>query len=253
MSEEVEEGGSAADPRVVGVDSDDADSLIGALSSDTARDILACLDDEEGTPSEIAERLDTSIQNVRYHLDGLEDAGLVDVTDMRYSPKGREMNVYDVASGPVVVFPGRSGDAGRLRRALTDLLAGVAVVGAGAAVLQRAWTALGGPTPAAAPGAGAASGDSAGAAPDGEEPGAFQAADNRSTGGDDGGMSIESTADAPTGGNEAVERAADTAGGTGQDLVSQLVDIVGEPGVAFLLGGFVALLVAAALRYRWGD
>ena len=47
-----------------------------------------------------------SVQNVSYHLDNLEDAGVVEVADTRYSEKGKEMNLYAPADDPVVVFVG---------------------------------------------------------------------------------------------------------------------------------------------------
>ena len=37
-------------PRVIGLDDDDADYLLSALSSDTARELLAELHDEPSTP-----------------------------------------------------------------------------------------------------------------------------------------------------------------------------------------------------------
>jgi DNA-binding transcriptional ArsR family regulator len=48
-------------PRVVDLDSDDADQVFGALSSDTARRIYTCLHEEPRTPSDIADEIDSSI------------------------------------------------------------------------------------------------------------------------------------------------------------------------------------------------
>src|SRR6056297_1374896 len=98
--------GDGGEPKVVGVDSEDADDLLAALQSETARDLLAALYDEPATPSALAEEVDTSIQNVRYHLEKLTDADLVEVADTVYSEKGREMNVYAPAAKPLVVFAG---------------------------------------------------------------------------------------------------------------------------------------------------
>lgn len=261
MSKEIEEESETPGPRIVGLDSDDADALIGALSSDTARDVLGAIGEDPATPSEIAERLDTSIQNVRYHLEGLEEAGLIEVSDMRYSPKGREMNVYDLASGPVVVFPGESGDEGRWRRSLLDALAGIAAVGAGAAVLQRVWTTFGG---RGAMDAGAGDGGGAGGAagPSIEEQGDDAFTSATANGSDDGGNMTERaieedsapTQDAGAADGAGAPEAADAADATAAtDPLTQLVDLLGEPGVAFFLGGLVAVAVAALIRYRWGD
>ena len=92
--------------QVLGVDEDDSADVFEALSSDTARRVLTAIYDESAPPSELADRLDISLQNVSYHLDNLEEAGVVRVADTRYSEKGREMNVYAPADEPVVVFVG---------------------------------------------------------------------------------------------------------------------------------------------------
>lgn len=92
--------------QVLGIDEDETANVFEALSSDTARRILTTIYDEPATPSDLADRLNLSLQNVSYHLDNLEDAGVVRVADTRYSEKGKEMNVYAPADDPVVVFVG---------------------------------------------------------------------------------------------------------------------------------------------------
>lgn len=99
-------GEQEGDIQVLGVDEDDSADVFEALSSDTARRVLTAIYDESAPPSELADRLDISLQNVSYHLDNLEEAGVVRVADTRYSEKGREMNVYAPADDPVVVFVG---------------------------------------------------------------------------------------------------------------------------------------------------
>ena len=132
---------SAADdpsPRVIGLDGDEADSLLSALSSGTARNVLTELHDDPDTPSALADRVDTSLQNVQYHLSNLADAGLVEVVDTVYSEKGREMKVFAPADRPLVMVAGGDTDAGELRTALTRLLGGVALLGVLSALVQ-AW------------------------------------------------------------------------------------------------------------------
>ncbi|WP_117591118.1 ArsR/SmtB family transcription factor [Haloprofundus halophilus] len=125
-----------AEPRVIGVDSEDADDLLSALSSDTARTLLSKLHDEPDTPSGLASRVDSSLQNVQYHLKKLEGAGLVDVVDTVYSEKGREMNVYAPADRPLVVFAGRESESAGLKTALKRLLASVGILAAASFVVQ---------------------------------------------------------------------------------------------------------------------
>jgi DNA-binding transcriptional ArsR family regulator len=124
------------DPRVVGVDSDDADRLLSALSSDTARSLYAALHENPATPSELAESVDTSLQNAQYHLGNLEDADLIEECDTKYSAKGREMSVYAPCDAPVVLFAGSQEDGENVQTALTSLLGGVGVLGVASLVIQ---------------------------------------------------------------------------------------------------------------------
>ncbi|MFB6101264.1 MAG: ArsR/SmtB family transcription factor [Haloplanus sp.] len=125
-----------ADPRVIGLDSDDADDLLSALSSDTAREVLATLHDEPDTPSNVADRVDTSLQNTQYHLGNLEEAGLIEVVDTVYSEKGREMNVYAPADRPLVVFAGSEEESGGLESALKSLLGAIGLLGLASVFVQ---------------------------------------------------------------------------------------------------------------------
>ncbi|WP_336025351.1 ArsR/SmtB family transcription factor [Halobellus salinisoli] len=118
-----------ASPRVVGLDDDDADDLLSALSSATARRVLAALHEEPTNPAALAESVDTSLQNVQYHLGRLESAGAVEVVDTVYSEKGREMKVYAPADRPLVVVAADDDETTGLATALKRLLAGVGIVG----------------------------------------------------------------------------------------------------------------------------
>jgi len=114
--------------QVLGVDEDATADVFEALSSDTARRVLTAIYDEPAPPSELADRLDISLQNVSYHLDNLEDAGVVRVADTRYSEKGKEMNVYAPANDPVVVFVGTEERKTGLRDLLKRLVGATGVL-----------------------------------------------------------------------------------------------------------------------------
>lgn len=199
-----------ADPdqtRVVGVDSDDADSVLSALSSETARALLAALYEDPAPASDLADRTDTTIQNVQYHLGKLADAGLIEVADTAYSPKGREMDVYVPADRAVVVVPGDS-DSNALRDLLPELataLLPLALLAAAAEVVLDGPFAPTVPLPVGS----SASGDATEAARETEV--AAQSADVATT-----------TADP-----------------------SLLAQVTASPGVAVFLGGLLALAFAA--------
>jgi len=92
------------DPRVVPLEN--ADAVIEALASRTARRIVESVRDEPQTPSDISDSVETSIQNALYHLERLVDAGVLEIVDTCYSPRGREMSVYAPASEPIVICVG---------------------------------------------------------------------------------------------------------------------------------------------------
>lgn len=125
-ADEAEDDGGT---RLLWLDDDEAETLIGSLSSETARSVLTALHDEPRTASELAEHVDTSLQNVRHHLNNLEEANLVEATGTRYSVKGREMTVYAPVDDSLVVCVGgreeRSSFLDSLRRFIG---AGVALV-----------------------------------------------------------------------------------------------------------------------------
>jgi DNA-binding transcriptional ArsR family regulator len=124
------------EPRVVGVESEEADDLLSALSSDTARGLLAELHDAPAPPGELADAVGTSLQNAQYHLDNLQAAGAIEVVDTAYSEKGREMDVYAPADQPLVIFAGDHERSGTIRNALARLLGAAGVLGAASLAVE---------------------------------------------------------------------------------------------------------------------
>ena len=216
------------EPRVVGVDDDEADDLIAALGSETARAILSTLHDRPATKSEIAEEVGTSLQNVQYHLSRLDEADLVDVVDTAYSEKGREMDVYAAADEPLVLFAGGSEESTGIKTALMRLLGGYGVIGLAALAAQRllAVGSLGSQFTARSGG-----GDAGTATADGGDGG--------------GGPTIESASDQ----NTAAEGADGAIDLVGDPLAEHAVSLV-EPGVVFFVAAALVFTLAWAYWYR---
>ena len=215
------------DPRVVGVHDDEAADVLAALGSETARDLLAALHEAPATTSELADELDTSLQNVQYHLSKLSDADVVDVVDTTYSEKGREMNVYAPADEPLVLFAGRSEQSTGIKTALVRLLGGYGLIGLAAVAAQRL---LSVPVPE----------------------GIGTATPQRVS--DGGGGEDATTEGAPDG------AAADSDGGfefvfgddTAADLLADHALSLLEPGVVFFLGAALVFTVIWVYWYRRG-
>jgi DNA-binding transcriptional ArsR family regulator len=261
------------DPRVVGLDSDDVDDLLAAISSETARNALAALHEEPGPPSEVADRIDTSIQNAQYHLDRLETAGLIESAGTAYSEKGREMTVYAPSDQALVVVAGPDEEATGLQSALTQLLGGLGAVALGSVVVDRlARTgAVSAPTAERADAGGADGGGIDASANEGvtAEPEATAEPTATSTPGDDGGIGIAEVTETPaptatqTPAPESTltETAADLAGTAvettssaagGPDPLAAVAAVIAglPPGALFFLGGLLALLFVTAVRLR---
>ncbi|WP_096393315.1 winged helix-turn-helix domain-containing protein [Halorubrum trapanicum] len=221
------------EPRVVGVDDDEADDLIAALGSETARAILSTLHDRPATKSELADEVDTSLQNVQYHLSRLDEADLVDVVDTAYSEKGREMDVYAAADEPLVLFSGGSEESTGIKTALMRLLGGYGIIGLAAVAVQRllAVGSLGGSRFTVRSG-----GDAGTATTAGGDGGATDGAD---------GPTIESVPDQ----NTAAESADGAIELVGDPLAEYAVSLV-EPGVVFFVGAAVVFTLAWAYWYR---
>jgi len=122
--------------QVVGVD-DEVAPLLDALNSETARAILNEIYEEPGTPSEIADRLDMSIQKVSYHIDKLDEQDLIDVAGTQYSEKGQEMTVYQPPDDPTVLFVGTEERKRSLTTMVKRLLPVVTVVALASLVIEQ--------------------------------------------------------------------------------------------------------------------
>ena len=121
--------GEPEDPSVVGLDDEDADRLFDALGSETSRAVLAACYERGRTRSGLANDLETSVQNVGYHVDKLESAGLLEAVETRYGENGREVRVYEPSKRAVIVAAGEPGLVERLADALDRLFAPVVLVG----------------------------------------------------------------------------------------------------------------------------
>jgi len=222
------------EPRVVGVDSDDADELLSALSSATARRLLCELHENPAPPAELADCVDTTLQNVQYHLEKLEDAGAVTVVDTAYSEKGREMDVYAPADRPLVIFAGDD-DTTSIRTLLTRLFGGFgALAFASAAVQYRFGDGFGG-----------LFGGADGVAPTAETGGP--------TSGDAAPTRTPTPEAPPTDDGSASGTAADvateTAARTAEAAASGVDAVTLPPGLLFFLGGATVLLAGFAVWY----
>ena len=75
------------------------------ITSDTSRKILNYLTEKEDSEANIAKGVGKPISTVHYHLQKLQEAGLVIVEEFHYSKKGREINHYKLANKYIIIAP----------------------------------------------------------------------------------------------------------------------------------------------------
>jgi predicted transcriptional regulator len=83
-----------------------AQKFIRVISNQNACDVLSLL--REAGPlrlSDIAERLGGSLNATKYHIENLMDAGLVEISNTRYSVKGRKVKIYQMKNQIFIVAP----------------------------------------------------------------------------------------------------------------------------------------------------
>lgn len=114
-------------------DGDDTRIIARAMASSTAGGILRSFQGKEMTASDIASALNIPIPTIMYHLDALLEAGLIEVSRIRYSVKGREVKVYRQSDKVFIVAPCQA----NLRETLLKYasLFGVTILVAGIAAL----------------------------------------------------------------------------------------------------------------------
>ena len=82
-----------------------AQKIAKAISSQTAGDILRLLAGGAKSLTDITDMLAVPMNTAKYHVDNLLDAGLITVTDTKYSVKGREVKLYSLTNQLLIVAP----------------------------------------------------------------------------------------------------------------------------------------------------
>lgn len=122
-------------PEVVGLEGEDADVIFDALSSETTREVLSKCYDGGRTRSELADELDTSLQNVSYHVEKLEGAGLIEPAEIRYGENRQEVRVYEPSKEAILIAAGETGLIDRIKHAVERLFSPVVILALAASAI----------------------------------------------------------------------------------------------------------------------
>lgn len=128
---------SVEKPEVVELESERAEVVLDALSSKTTREVFLEIYEEESSISEISERTDNSIQNVKYHIEKLEESNLIEVARVKHTENGNQMKLYCPKSEAVVLIASQKNKEETLRSALKRIGGITVFAGVFAAVLSR--------------------------------------------------------------------------------------------------------------------
>jgi DNA-binding transcriptional ArsR family regulator len=82
-----------------------AQKIAKAMASQTANDILSLLAAGTKSLTDITEQLKIPLTTAKYHAGNLLDAGLITVSETRYSIKGREVKMYALTDRLLIVAP----------------------------------------------------------------------------------------------------------------------------------------------------
>jgi len=82
-----------------------AQKIAKAMASQTANDILTLLATGTKSLTDITEQLNIPLTTAKYHTENLLDAGLIIVSETRYSIKGREVKMYSLTDQLLIVAP----------------------------------------------------------------------------------------------------------------------------------------------------
>jgi len=86
-----------------------AQKIAKAMGSRMASDILQLLGEGQQSLTDITGRLAIPMTTAKYHVENLLGAGLISVTETKYSVKGREVKLYSLTNQLLIVAPRQSG------------------------------------------------------------------------------------------------------------------------------------------------
>jgi DNA-binding transcriptional ArsR family regulator len=116
---------------LVNLDEDKTKKLAEVIASTTSRKILDSLADKESTESELSKELKMPLSTIHYHLQKLQESGLVIIEEFHYSKKGREVNHYKLANKYIIIAPKETkGLKSKLKSILplVGILAGISII-----------------------------------------------------------------------------------------------------------------------------
>lgn len=118
--------------------SPEAQKIAKAMASATANDILNLLSNEGPlTATDISEKMNMPLTSLKYHLENLLDAGLIEVVNTRWSEKGKQMKIYGIVEKDIIIKPKKKSEAAKIAGKYGVAAAVSLIICAGIPLLSR--------------------------------------------------------------------------------------------------------------------
>ena len=91
--------------KILATDDEKIKSFGELFTNDSSREILQLLFNEELTANQIAQKTEISLQLVKYHLNKLQDLGIVKISKIEKNSKSQDMKIYTATKFSIVIVP----------------------------------------------------------------------------------------------------------------------------------------------------
>lgn len=91
--------------KILATDDEKIKSYAELFTNDSSREILQFLFNEELSATQIAQKTNISLQLVKYHLNKLQDLGVVTISKIEKNSKSQDMKIYSATKFSIVIVP----------------------------------------------------------------------------------------------------------------------------------------------------
>jgi DNA-binding transcriptional ArsR family regulator len=91
--------------KILATDDEKIKSFGEIFTNDSSREILQLLFNEELSATQIAQKSNVSLQLVKYHLNKLQDLGVVKISRIEKNSKSQDMKIYTASEFSIVIVP----------------------------------------------------------------------------------------------------------------------------------------------------
>ena len=96
--------------KILATDDEKIKSFGEIFTNDSSREILQLLFNDELSATQIAQKSNISLQLVKYHLNKLQDLGVVQISKIEKNSKSQDMKIYTASKFSLVIVPPKLSD-----------------------------------------------------------------------------------------------------------------------------------------------